>query len=252
MIANLLALGSLALGSTGGPFGVETDCAVRGLLLEHAQHIQPQLSSANLGHVFDSLELAGSCNATRPAPAAPAPPPPATPKAALFVDFAKGSDESGTGVEGSPLKTVAKALQLAASGKADAIVLRAGVHFLESTLELTPAHSDLLITSYCSGSAPCEDVWLSGGIPLPPADKWQPHNISSGSNIWSRSVPPDAAAAGAVAASALHWLDDLDGATALTRSRWPNRRPEDGASCHGRGGQTAALPFPLCSSKVFQ
>ena len=29
----------------------------------------------------------------------------------------------------------------------DAIVLRAGVHFLESTLQLTPAHSDILITS---------------------------------------------------------------------------------------------------------
>jgi hypothetical protein len=35
-------------------------------------------------------------------------------------------------------------------------------------------------------------------------------------------VPAAAAAAGAVPASALHWLGDLEAATALTRARWPN------------------------------
>jgi hypothetical protein len=211
-----------------GPFGAETDCAVRGLLLEHAQHIQPQLSSANLQHVFDSLELAGRCNTSRPLPPATPPPPPATPVgAALFVDFATG-DDSAAGAVGSPFKTIAKALAVAGASKTvDAIVLRAGVHFLESTLQLTPAHSDLLITAFCSGSAPCEEVWLSGGIPLPAA-AWTPHNVSNGANIWQRDVPAAAAAAGAVPASALHWLEDLEGATALTRARWPNRRPQDG------------------------
>jgi hypothetical protein len=226
MLAHMLV--ALALGADDGPFGAETDCAVRGLLLQHAQTIQPQISATSLGHVFDSLELAARCNTSRPAPPAPAPPPPASPGSGLFVDFSSG-DDSGSGAQSSPLKTVAKALQLVASDghTTDAIVLRAGVHFLEDTLQLAPAHSNLLITAYCSGSAPCEDVWLSGGIPLP-AETWKPHNTSGSRNIWSRSVPLAAAAAGAVAASALHWLDDLDGFTALTRARWPNRRPQDG------------------------
>ncbi len=212
-----------------GPFGPETDCAVRSLLLEHAQHVQPELSEANLQHVFDSLELAARCNASRPEPpASPSPPPPpATPTAALFVDFAKG-DDSAAGAVGSPLKTVAKALASAAADRTvDAIVLRAGVHFLESTLQLMPAHSNLLITSFCSGSAQCEQVWLSGGILLPAAT-WRPHNVTGGANIWQRGVPDVAVAAGAIPASALHWLDDLEGETALTRARWPNRRPQDG------------------------
>ena len=81
---------------------------------------------------------------------------------------------------------MAKALAAAgASETVDAVVLRAGVHFLGSTLQLTPAHSDLLITAFCSGSAPCEEVWLSGGIPLPAA-AWTPHNTSGGANIWQR------------------------------------------------------------------
>ena len=228
LLAALLALRTTAAASDrDGPFGVETDCAVRGLLLKHALHIQPALSGPNLHHVFDSLELAARCNASRPIPPAPPPPPAATPSVALFVDFARG-DDSAAGTVSSPLKTVAKALAAAGVRKpVGAIVLRAGVHFLESTLQLTPAHSDLLITAYCSGSAPCEEVWLSGGIPLPTAT-WKPHNISGGANIWQRQVPTAAAAAGAVAASALHWLDDLEGATALTRARWPNRRPQDG------------------------
>ena len=45
--------GPAGAADSDGPFGLETDCAVRGLLLEHARHIQPQLSGANLRHVFD-------------------------------------------------------------------------------------------------------------------------------------------------------------------------------------------------------
>jgi hypothetical protein len=92
------ARGGLGAADSDGPFGAETDCAVRGLLLEHARHIQPQLSGTNLRHVFDSLELAARCNASRPATPPAPPPPPATPSAALFVDFAHGDDSAAGAV----------------------------------------------------------------------------------------------------------------------------------------------------------
>ena len=95
------------------------------------------------------------------------------------------------------------------------------------------AHSGLLLTSYCSGVAPCEQAWLSGGLPLSGAiisagGGWKPHDLSHGRNIWKARVPAEIAAAGALAQSAMHWLDDLGGSTVLDRARWPNRQPSVG------------------------
>ena len=119
-------------------------------MLKFAPVLQPAISSVDLGHVFDSLEL-NSCNITRPPPAASPPPsPPASPTEALFVDYENGSD-AASGSEKAPLKTVAKALEAVAAKKALNIVLRAGVHLLSATLELTPAHSGSTLTAYCSG-----------------------------------------------------------------------------------------------------
>lgn len=143
------------------------------------------------------------------------------------MNFGSGSD-TASGTEEAPLKTVAKALEDVAAGKATNIVLRAGVHILGATLELTPAHSGATLTAYCSGTAPCEQVWLSGGVPLDAGGSWTAHDTTGGRNIWARPVPAAAVAAGTGAQSSLHWLEDLDGATALTRARYPNRRPADG------------------------
>ena len=225
----LLAAPADAAGDAAGPFGPEVDCAMRSLALRHAAHIQPQISAANLGHVFDSLELEALCNASRPSPGGtpPQPHPPATPADALFVDGGSG-DDAASGTKEKPLRTVGKAVELAAARKGTkAVLLRGGVHFIHETLELSPQHSGLLISAYCSGSAPCEEAWISGGIELQPAE-WKEHDTTGGRNIWSRAVPAAAAAAGANAQSSLHWLDDREGDTVLTRARYPNRRPQDG------------------------
>ena len=226
----LLAAPADAAGDAAGPFGPEVDCAMRSLALRHAAHIQPQISAANLGHVFDSLELEALCNASRPAPGGtpPQPHPPATPGSdALFVDGGSG-DDAASGTKEKPLRTVGKAVELAAARKGTkAVVLRGGVHFIHETLELSPQHSGLLISAYCSGSTPCEEAWISGGIELQPAE-WKEYDTTGGRNVWSRAVPAAAAAAGANAQSSLHWLDDREGDTVLTRARYPNRRPQDG------------------------
>jgi len=215
-----------------GPLGVETDCAMRALLLRHALSVQPALSSASRRHVFDSLELAHRCNATPPAPAprgaAGSPPPAATPKGALVVDYARG-DDGAPGTAARPLKTVARALELAAARKPAerAVALRAGTHFLAATLELTPRHSHLRLAAYCSGSGPCEQAWLSGSVALG-ALQWKQHNVSGGSNVWKASVSAAAVAAGAVGGASLHWLEDSEHTTVLDLARFPNRIPSTG------------------------
>lgn len=211
----------------GPPFGAATDCAMRSLALRHVQaQLAGALSQADLRHVFEALELA-RCNVTHPAPPSSRPPP-ASPTDAVFVSYASGSDSSSGDVH-APLKTVAAALdRVAARGPGGTIVLRQGVHFLDAALELGTRHSNLLVTAFCSGASPCERVWLSGGLELAPSAGWRPHELGSGRNIWSAAVPSAVVEAGAIAQSSLHWLDDLEGGTALTRARWPNRRPRDG------------------------
>ena len=82
-------------------------------------------------------------------------------------------------------------------------------------------HSHTRITAYCSGTAPCEHVSVSGGIPVPAAGKWRPHDMSNGRNIWKLSVPKDVARAGAHAQSALHWLNGNPQA----HVGWPGGKP---------------------------
>ena len=48
----LLAGVASGVGPEGpGPFGPETDCALRGLMLRYAPVLQPAISDDNLGHV---------------------------------------------------------------------------------------------------------------------------------------------------------------------------------------------------------
>ena len=94
-----------------------------------------------------------SCGVKRPP--APHPQPsalPLPPADAIFVaDYSRGSDESGTGTLASPFRTVHKAVNVSRAvprGKSKAVVLRGGVHFLPSTVELGPADSGLTIQRY--------------------------------------------------------------------------------------------------------
>ena len=82
-----------------------------------------------------------------------------------------GSDTTGTGSIERPFGTIHRGVSAARLGpKPRTVVLRAGVHYLGSTLELTAADSGLTITAPPSGD---EEVWVSGGAVLPPLD-WAP------------------------------------------------------------------------------
>ena len=126
---------------------------------------RPAEDALLLGRVYDSLELEKRCSnkvlgaaraglpmIARPSVHAAKTPrfPAATPAHGRFVDFASGSD--ATGVRGTikePFKTIARALatlKCYTEGTrvplphvgARTVVLRGGVHFLASTLQLTP------------------------------------------------------------------------------------------------------------------
>ncbi len=79
--------------------------------------------------------------------------------AAVFVS-PHGSD-SAAGTEASPLRTLGAAVDLATQSHAEAVVLRGGKYFLNSTLKLNAAHSGLRIAAF-EGERPI----VSGGIPL--------------------------------------------------------------------------------------
>ncbi len=199
-----------------GPEGTieEQDCAVRILAYQYALQLQPQL--APLLDVFDALELATVCKQPRPAEENHGQPSYAPPLGALYVDAAKGSD-TASGSAGAPLKTVEAALKMCGSTTARAIVLRAGVHFLASTLEVGADLSGLVIQNY-----PGEEAWISGGVPLTAS--------------WTPSINAPAAPSGTVYSTQTPRLDAIPGLNRLdasdplharmTRARWPNKVPD--------------------------
>jgi hypothetical protein len=199
----LLALfGSVVASPTDGPLGVETDCTMRRLMLEFADK---QVDFAS-GHVFDALQLATLCNMSLPEHMRATALQPLVKKMstqpqdeqAVYVDYASG-DDGAAGDLGHPFRTIARALALRAEQERTghfAIVLRDGVHFLASTLDLTVAHSNTLIEAYCPPSGVCEQPWISGGVEVMAAasgsGSWQPYNINASdhSNIWQLDVAP--------------------------------------------------------------
>jgi hypothetical protein len=145
------------------------DCPARALAVEFAAHANPSLSAAHLQEIADALngspEKAAGCNVTVPPallrerssiPRFRPFPLPASAAGTFYVDFAGGSD-SAAGSQAAPFKTVAHALAATrAGGGGGTIVLRAGTHFVASTLTLTGADSGLTIQGF-----PGEEAWLS-------------------------------------------------------------------------------------------
>lgn len=121
----------------------------------------------NFVEAFDALKLATVCGLPRPAapppPPPPAPPPPAAGSQSLFVDSVKGSD-SNPGTQSQPLRSIQAAVdkraQLPAT-VATTIVLRAGIHQLNQTIQLSPAHSNTTFENF-----PLEQAVVTGATPL--------------------------------------------------------------------------------------
>jgi hypothetical protein len=164
-----------------GPAGVPADfeCAWRSLAFDYAKIIQPQMTSSQQQDVFNGLELGSLCNQTNnisPATVSVSSTSDDEARArisdaatAVYVDAVNGND-SNSGSESSPFKTISFAVSFVRSApKPATVVLRGnGVHRLTSTLQLTEADNFLSIVNYPGDASPV----ISSGMVL--STSWQP------------------------------------------------------------------------------
>jgi hypothetical protein len=159
------------------------------------------------------------------------------------VDSKVGKD-GAAGTKAAPVKTISKAVKLAAAGGTVgapfAVVLRAGIHFLSTTLQVDETLSGLTIQNY-----PNEEAFISGGTPITPT--WSqvststelPGNrsITPAPNVWKTKLDQLA-----VPGLNLHTYDQKDPTHArMTRARFPNRQASSGSTqWQAKLGQTGA------------
>mmetsp|Transcript_5666 Transcript_5666/g.13013 ORF Transcript_5666/g.13013 Transcript_5666/m.13013 type:complete len:787 (+) Transcript_5666:23-2383(+) len=174
------------------------DCKMRKLAYAYGKKLLPRMGAFE--SLYYALDLnSPDCHEQLHGPI-PVPLHHKLPEKALFV--AVDGNDHGDGSKAQPLKTMQVAADKAAHAGA-ALVLRAGTHFLDKTLELGPLHSGLVIMAY-----PGEQVEVSGGRKLQVS--WKPYNVT-GANIWVTDV------SGLEDVPSLH----INGARA-TRARYPN------------------------------
>ena len=157
------------------------------------------------------------------------------PVAAVYVS-PHGAD-SAAGTEAAPLRTLGAAVALATKSHAEAVVLRGGKYYLNSTLKLTLAHSGLRIAAFegerviVSGGARLRKLaWtkfqgsiLKAKVPLPSvlSDQERAHYASqrgahSGANASHDWGPPPA-----------KWNTFFADGVRQVRARFPNGNPQD-------------------------
>lgn len=203
-----LAAAVFTMVATAGATPQTLDCPLRQVAVDFAQSLQPFRAAAVHMAVADALNgamEARNCSATPNKTVAPAdvqllrgpqgvlahenarvlsfPLPPSN-ATAVYVDAARGSDDSGDGSEARPFASLQRALASvraaraktgvpAAASHVATLVLRAGVFHLRETLALTSADSQVTFQAY-----PGEDVSISGGVAV--------QNVS-----WAAFAPPN-------------------------------------------------------------
>ena len=163
----------------GSPNGVpaDVDCAIRAHAYEYGKQLLPRFGS--FVTLFDALQLAENCNKERPKETTVKAPiyfaVPGT--TSIYVDAKRGSDRA-SGLELSePLQTIEAAIEMARkllkSTKAVNVNLRAGTHYLKSTIHLGPDMSGVTIQNFNG-----ERAVVSGGVPLN-VGAWSVHKQDS-------------------------------------------------------------------------
>lgn len=188
-ILHSVLISSLVLAAHGQSVRDQFDCNMRNYAVEYAQSIQPFRTSQVFMDIANALdgspEKASGCNVSfTPALASYNPSRfpflTASPKApssggATFYVSLTGSDSTGDGSQATPFASISRALQATrATPGTDTIVLRGGVYTSQATIVLLPIDSGLTITNF-----PGEEVWLSGGTPLPTGNAWKAYNVSN-------------------------------------------------------------------------
>ena len=166
----------------GTPPGISPsfDCAARVSAWNYGKYLLPQ--RGDFRTLFEALELQ-ACGLDTPATMDAWTPPTfsvASGQHSVFADAEKG-DDANTGTIKSPVKTIAKAVEIAeANSGASTVLLRAGTFHVTKTVQVTS--DDLTIQNYNG-----EEVVVSGGVPLQLKDKWMPYNVSRGWEIFDDS-----------------------------------------------------------------
>ena len=175
---------------------------------------KPQLES------FDALELDSGCGVTRPIEVAFTPASLALPAGVAFHVAPEHGDDALAGSEDAPFRTIHRALaatRAAPSAAPKSIVLQAGVHYLNATMELAAADSGLTITAAPGAEG---KVTVSGGLLLTPTWTKSPKGNAS-ANIWVTDVP--------ASLKSFKGLTTLAPHRRVTRAREPNADPTEGA-----------------------
>lgn len=193
----------------------DVECAVKTSAWRFAQHTQPW-RGVHLA-VFDALELATRCNASRPAQRERRPArsftTTATATTSFHIDALHGSDTSGNGTVAAPFASLPRGVQAcrvattAARSTCDLYLSDAAPFMLTQTLELTAADSGLTINPEPdAASAPIITSASPSAIHTP----WS----QVGANVWKAKLSKGytEGTSGAVY---------IDGERAIV-ARWPN------------------------------
>jgi hypothetical protein len=210
----------LAVSLAGPPAPPPLECGMRKLAFQHAQEMQPARSPIP---VFEALQLGSLCGEAPP-PAADLLAPPGgyypMPAAAIHVVAAPpaGRRLQADGSERAPFFSVESALTMwrklcARSAAPPPIVLHAGVHFLNTTMDLTAADSGLTIQSAPDATG---KAWLSGGKPIGTSTlTWKPAEGFGAQGVYVASLA-------GLGIDAVPGLFTLESHERLTRARFPN------------------------------
>jgi len=154
------------------------------------------------------------------------------PKDAIFVDPIKGNDANDNVVA-----SIARALELVRSTQSRTIVLRGGIHTLQSTLVIDPSLNGLTIMGHPEDSP----AIVSGGVPMSGL-KWKEYDVSNTSNIWVASL--DAATMSSLPSKIRGLQHETLGR--LTVARYPNQpggiEVSCGYDCMINGGDATWTP----------
>eukprot|EP00035_Acanthoeca_spectabilis_P019901 m.430160 g.430160 ORF g.430160 m.430160 type:complete len:990 (+) comp17121_c0_seq1:2833-5802(+) len=151
-------------------------CDYRSFAWEFAKAVQPHHDTRL---TFDALMLGSLCNQTRPEGPPPAPAA-ADAKADCSIYVATTGDDSKSGTSPSEaLKTPAAGVAAARKmSGARTVCFGAGTFYLDATLELTSADSDLTLQGDASGG-----TWFSGAALIAPGLAWTQYKVAP-------AVPP--------------------------------------------------------------
>jgi len=171
-VANAQVPGMIAPGTPGG-VPPAFDCAVRKLAYEYGQKLKPDRGGFRT--LFEALQLQ-FCNMTTPATYDKFVPPKLVTPAGITIYVSPDGKDSNFGTKDSPFATIQRAVQATAWKGEATILLRAGRHFIDKTVDIGSEHSGLTIQNFEG-----EDAEVTGALSFSLSKSaWHPYKQTAG------------------------------------------------------------------------